>query len=178
MAMFATTYELEDFADASFTLTRSTLAIELASSACESVAKSVNGTIEQVEDDVRSVDGSGTSLLTLPAWPVTDIESVLIGDDPVTDFAWSRNGVLERTSGVWPKGRRNITVTFTHGFAVVPTEIKAVTLQAASRSVLNPARLNSFSDGQVSVGFGGGGTGTQVLDLLGTERDMVLRAIR
>lgn len=178
MAMFATVQELEDFTDASFTTGRATLAIELASAACQSAAKSVNGTIEQIEDDERTFDGSGTALLTLPAWPVTDVSLIEVDGTEVTNFTWSRNGVLERTSGYWPKGRQNIVATFTHGFADVPTEIKAVTLQAASRAILNPARLNSFSDGQVSVGFGGGGTGTQVLDLLSSERDMVVRAIR
>ena len=153
MAMFATTAELEDFADTSLTFTRAILAIELASSACESAAKSSNATIEQVVGDERTIDGSGTPVVTLPAWPVTAVTAITIGDDPVTDFSWSLNGVLERTSGVWPKGRRNISVTFTHGFADVPSEIKLVALQVAARIVGNPQGLTQFGSDGVSGSF-------------------------
>lgn len=175
---FATVQELEDFTDATFTVQRAELALQLASSAVENAAKASRATIAQVENDERLIDGSGTAVVNLPTWPVAAVTAVELDGTAVTGFSWSRNGVLERDSGVWTSGRRNLKVTATYGFAEVPTEIKAVTLQAASRAVLNPARLNSFSDGQVSVGFGGGGTGTQVLDLLAGERDMVLRALR
>ena len=175
---FATVAELQDFADATFPVTRAELALELASAAVESVAKANHATIAQLANEERLIDGSGTAVVNLPTWPVAAITTVELDGTAVTGFSWSRNGVLERDSGVWTSGRRNVKVTATYGFAEPPTEIKAVTLQAASRAVLNPARLNSFSDGQVSVGFGGGGVGTQVLDLLSGERDIVLRAIR
>ena len=176
--MFATVAELEAFTDSTLDMVRAELALTLASSAIENVAKANHATIAQLEGDERLIDGSGTSVVNLPTWPVTAVTTVELDGTAVTGFSWSRNGVLERDSGVWTSGRRNVKVTATYGFAEPPTEIKAVTLQAASRAVLNPARLNSFSDGQVSVGFGGGGTGTQVLDLLSGERDIVLRAIR
>jgi len=176
---FATIGELEDFTDAKFTVSRAELALQLASGAVESAAKTTHATIVKTDRE-DLLDGTGTSVLTLPSWPVSDVTAVEIDGEAVTDFTWSRNGVLERDDKNWPQGRRNIKVSATYGFADedVPTEIKAVTLQAAARAILNPARLNSFSDGQVSVGFGGGGVGTQVLDLLPGERDMVVRAVR
>ena len=175
---FATKEELEDFTDATLTESRALLALDLASAAVENVAKANQASIAELPDEERLIDGSGTSVVNLPTWPVTSVSAVELDGTAVTGFSWSRNGVLERDSGVWTSGRRNVKVTASYGFAQVPAEIKAVTLQAASRAVLNPARLNSFADGQVSVGFGGGGTGTQVLDLLPGERDMVLRAVR
>jgi len=178
--MFATVAELEAFTDATLTTNRAELALEMASAAVENAAKIVHATIAQLDDEEWTLDGAGTPVLTLPTWPVTAVSTVTVDGTAVENFSWSRNGVLERDGGVWPAGRRNIVVTATYGFAEgdVPAEIKAVTLQAASRAALNPARLNSFSDGQVSVGFGGGGVGTQVLDLLSGERDIVVRAIR
>lgn len=176
----ATRDELEAFADATFTPARAELVLELASWAVQSAARNVSGQIVEIEDDVRLLDGTGTRTLVLPGRPVTAVDKVEIGGTEVSGFTFSTNGVLERTAGVWPKGRRNIEVTYTHGFAPedIPGEIKVATLQAASRAAMNPGRFNSFSDGQVSVGFGGGGTGTRLLDLLPEERHMVAGAFR
>ena len=175
---FATVAELNNYTDTVVDNDRGLLALELASAACENVAQTVDGAIGLVEDATVAIDGSGIAVVHLPMWPVVNISAVEVDGDEVTGFRWSRRGTLERTAGRWPKGRRNITVTYSYGLDPVPPAIKAVTLQAASRAILNPARLNSFSDGQVSVGFGGGGLGTQVLDLLANEQQMVIRAIR
>ena len=170
---FATVSELEDFADGD-----KQLALELASAAVEAAAKLVHATIELLEDEEHVLDGQGTSVVNLPTWPVVEVTSVEVDGEPVTDFTWSRNGVLERTSGVWPSGRRNISTVATYGFADIPEAVRAVTLQVALEAQTNPSSLNSFSDGQVSAGFGGGGTGAEVLVLTNRQREMVVRAIR
>ena len=176
---FATVAELSHYTDSTVDADRGQLALELASAACENVAKTVDGAIALQTDVEVEVDGNGIAVVHLPLWPVVDVTTVEVDGDEVEDYGWTRRGTLVRQEGKrWPAGQRNIVVTYTYGLDPVPAEIKAVTLQAASRAVLNPARLNSFSDGQVSVGFGGGGLGTQVLDLLANEAQMVVRAIR
>jgi hypothetical protein len=175
---FATVAELNFYTDTTVPSDRANLALELASAACENAAQRVDGAIEVQTDVEVAVDGSGIAVVHLPLWPVIDVATVEVDGDEVEDFTWTRRGTLVRTAGRWPHGQRNIVVTYSYGLDPVPDAIKAVTLQAASRAILNPARLNSFADGQVSVGFGGGGTGTQVLDLLSNETTMVVRAIR
>jgi len=172
---FATVSELEDFADGD-----KFMALELASAAVEAAAKLVHATIAQLPDEESVLDGQGTSVVNLPTWPVTDVTTVEVDGEPVTDFTWSRNGVLQRTNGVWPQGRRNVRTVATYGFAPdkVPEAIRTVTLQVAVEAQANPLSLNSFSDGQVSAGFGGGGTGAEVLVLTNRQREMVVRAIR
>lgn len=172
---FATVAELQAFADQD-----EQLALDMASAVVENVAKTVGATITQLADEERLIDGTNTEVLTLPTWPVTAVTTVEIDDEAVTDFTWSRNGLLERDSGVWTEGRRNIKVVATYGFADddVPEDIKAVTLQIALDARTNPSSLNSFSDGQVSAGFGGGGTGAEVLVPTPRQRAMILSAIR
>lgn len=176
---FATLAELSNYTDTTVETARGMLALDLASAACENAAQTVDGAIEAQTDVEVAVDGNGIGVVHLPLWPVVAVTTVVVDGDTVTDFGWTRRGTLVRDNGGrWPSGQRNIVVTYSYGLDPVPAAIKAVTLQAASRAILNPARLNSFSDGQVSVGFGGGGTGTQVLDLMANEHHMVVRAIR
>jgi hypothetical protein len=172
---FATVAELANFSDQD-----AQLALDMASAVVENVAKTVGATIAELADEERTIDGPGTDVLTLPTWPVTAVDTVEIDGDPVTGFNWSRNGLLQRTRGVWPEGRRNIKVVATYGFADddVPEEIKAVTLQVALEARTNPSSLNSFSDGQVSAGFGGGGVGAEVLVPTARQREIIIRAIR
>ena len=169
--MFATVHELEALTDSSLDLVRAELVLTLASSAVENVAKANHATITQLEDDERLIDGSGTAVVNLPTWPVTAVTTVELDGTAVTGFSWSRNGVLERDSGVWTSGRRNLKVTATYGFAEPPEEVKTVTLQVASRIVGNPHGLTTFNTDGISARFS-----SNLLDP--DEVSTVLRSLR
>ena len=96
-----------------------------------------------------TMDGSGTDALLLPDLPVMTAGTVIVNGGTVTDYMLNGNGILLRgTAGcdprpVWPIGRQNVTVTFTHGYAEVdlPRDVRMVALSIASRLVVQGVAL-------------------------------------
>jgi hypothetical protein len=85
-------------------------------------------TLSLVEDDEVQLRGSAYAKLALPERPVLAVTSVS-GDSINTD-EWSRQGAnLTRWYG-WPDV---VTVTYSHGYAVIPDDVKAITLAVAAR---------------------------------------------
>lgn len=99
-----------------------------------------------------SLDGSGTDLIFLPQRPVTNVGTVTVNGEEITDYAYTENGKLIRTSeeeptwstwgqsyqpsSFWPQGRQNIEVSYTHGYAgTVPSDVRMVALSIAHRLV-------------------------------------------
>lgn len=165
--------DLEAFLGSTVNATRGQLMIDLATGAVTSAA---DVPILEVVDDEAIVDGTGAVTLLLPSYPVTAVASVEIDGEALTadEYTWSRSGVIERTAG-WPIGRRNITVTYTHGFADadVPAEIKKAVLVLAARGMANPFGLTQETLGDLSRSWAAAG-----MNLTGDEEDMIRRAIR
>jgi hypothetical protein len=85
-------------------------------------------TLSLVEDDEVTLLGSAYAKLALPERPVIAVSSV--SGESVNDDEWTRQGAsLTRWYG-WPDV---VTVTYTHGFAVIPDDVKAITLAVAAR---------------------------------------------
>jgi len=117
-----------------------------------------NQDIEQVSDDVILLDGTGSTKLFLPNLPVTSITSVEV-DGVLLDpnyYALAENGVLWRKYGTWTVGACNIEITYTHGYAAIPEDVKGVCYRSASR--LYQAQLKAlrqdFVSGLQSVSVG------------------------
>jgi len=153
-----------------------------------------NQEIEQVSDDTILLDGTGSTKLFLPNLPVSSITSVTVDGvllDP-TYYALAENGVLWRKYGTWTVGACNIEITYTHGYAAIPEDVKGVCYRSASR--LYQARLKaskvdfvgdvkSVSVGDYSISFGGGsgaagesqGDVSAARTLLMSEKDVLNR---
>lgn len=117
------------------------------------------------EETTWTLDGTGTSLLSLPTLYLTDVAEVRIdgtviaapaaGAAPASDqYTWSEKGLLARAAG-WPKRYRCIEVDVVHGYplAQVPEAIKAVVMVIAARSMVNPEGLRSKTVGAVSKSY-------------------------
>lgn len=130
---------------------RAELLIDLAVGLVEAEARQ---TLTQ-SSDTAELDGTGTSFLVLPRWPVTDVSSVTIRDeDPLIDgFTFTNQGLVERTSGVWPSGHGNIEVAYTAGFATISDDLKRVVLSVASRGWASPVGVRQESLGDHSVTY-------------------------
>lgn len=131
------------------------LAIEEASAVIKNYC---NQDIEQVSDDTILVDGTGSPKLFLPELPVSSITSVKIDGvllDP-TCYALAENGVLWRKYGKWTVGAQNIEVTYTHGYASIPEDVKGVCYRSASRlyQAQLKAKRQDFVSGLQSVSVG------------------------
>ena len=169
-----------------------TVAVDAACDVCRTTA---GQSFIHVTNDRVTLDGPGTDALLLPEVPVISVSSVSVGGAPITDYALGENGVLLRrsytaftstpTSGfvawdptdptitavsslVWPKGRQNISVTYTHGFTDFPNDLRMVALAIASRFIIQGPAL-SESLGTQSIRYGVNST-----DLTSGEK-MILR---
>lgn len=133
-----------------------------------------------VENDEVLVNGSGSRVLLLPEAPVRAVTEVLEAAGRTTEtvlagplaaspvWEWDEDGVLERIDGgVFARRRRFYSVTYDHGFDVVPDEVKGIVLQVAARAFLNPEGLKQETLGRYSYTLAGEAAG---VGLYGPER--------
>lgn len=88
------------------------------------------------------LDGSGRDILFLPHRRVRAVTSVETRDgatwtafdaDALADLVvLSSDALLREALGVWPLGRQNVRVTYTHGYESVPAEIARAALRLAA----------------------------------------------
>lgn len=95
--------------------------------------------------------------VTLPQRPIVDIDAVLVDGVETQDW-WQEGNDLLLRSWTWnnpPAAHRppQVTVTYTHGWAEVPGDIKAIVLQAANRVIVNPSGIRSETVGGESVTY-------------------------
>lgn len=102
--------------------------------------------VNHVTDDVVWLDGTGTRTVLLPAAPVTDVASVEVNGEVISDFEWSETGVLRR-QGCWPDQLRSIKVTYSHGYDPIPDDIADVVLAHARYAYETIPGLSSMQVG-------------------------------
>jgi hypothetical protein len=92
----------------------------------------------------------------LPEIPVSEVavetedDGVLVEGD---DYQWSADGYLRRVNGLWPSDLRSITVTYTHGYATIPSIIVSITARLAARLLDTPSSVRQESIGAYSVTY-------------------------
>lgn len=115
-------------------------------------------TFETHTDEEITLDGSGTTILLLPALPVTDVSSVVVAEeelDEIDDYEWSAKGILRRLGGyVWEQKFRSVTVTYSHGFTEVPEDVRLLVVRVAARGWANPTSVTNESAAGYSAGYG------------------------
>ncbi len=167
---FAELEELSVLVGYTVEVARANLVLEIASAA---VVDAADVPIEQVVNDELVLPGSGSSLLLLPAWPVTAVGSVTADGVTLTadSYSWTRAGELRRPAG-WSRDTEYL-VTYTHGYQPeeIPTAVKSVTLQVAARIVANPQAMSQLSTDGMAGRFAANA-------LTDDECDLVARAIR
>lgn len=171
MDLLATVAELRLFLeDETLDADRSELFLRLASG--EARGYTGNG-FDWIEDDVVRLNGTGTPVLLLPEAPVADVSAVVqaagLADEleldlPGPDLAgvveWDEDGVLERIDGgIFLRRRRYYAVTYSHGFEVVPDEVKAVVLRIAARGFESPDGIRQEALGRYSYTLAGEAAG-------------------
>lgn len=114
--------------------------------------------VRLVEDDVVTLDGNGRESLLLPVWPTTAVASVVLDGTTLvegTDYAWSEAGLLRRLGcRSWPDRLRCLTVTYSHGWTVIPEDIQEAVIDQAQTMFTVPAGVQSKAVGGQSVTFG------------------------
>lgn len=170
MDLLATVAELRLFLeDDTLDADRAELFLRLASG--EARGYTGNG-FDWIEDDVVRLNGTGTSVLLLPEAPVADVSELVqavglaaevILESPVDTspaWEWDEDGVIERIDGgVFARRRRFYQITYSHGFEVVPDEVKAVVLRIAARGFESPDGIRQEALGRYSYTLAGEAAG-------------------
>ena len=120
--------------------------------------------VTQVWDDVEYVDPVGGGYAFLRQLPVQSVSLVETSTDGVT---WATvpasNYTVSRRLGVvcakpftgeqWPSAPESWRVTYTHGYASVPDELKGVACSIAARFYSTPAGIDMERTGQRQVKY-------------------------
>ena len=148
---FATAADLEDWLGVgTLDASRATVVLDAATGAIQGWTRQ---TISEVAGDAVELRGTWKPVLELPERPVTAVTSVSVDGVAQTvddDYVVVRNELRRpegwdsqlRFSVFGPEGWGGpdvvVAVTYTHGFATVPDDVKGVCLQLAGRMYLNP----------------------------------------
>ena len=112
-----------------------------------------NQVLTYVEDDSIMLDSLGGNKLYLPQLPVISVSSVSVDELPLVttgDYKLGQYGILYRVWNHWTPGIQNITVVYTHGYAVMPDDIVSICARAAAR--IYQAGLSTASiDGNAAI---------------------------
>lgn len=185
MTSFASTAELASFLNRTIAVgaetTRAQLMLDLATAAIQNWCRQ---TISSAETTAL-LPGTWSQDLELPERPVTAVDTVEIDGVETTDWDWNDRGVLRRgaasfaqtstlnapgdddptTQGAtgaaqhWGGPQSTVAVTYTHGFATIPADIKAVCLAVAGRALTSEPGVKQESLGAYSVTYGGDSAG-------------------
>lgn len=160
MAAFATPDDLADYlgrGDRFGDPTEYRQAVMMLDLASAAVRAWTRQTIDLVSNDTVTLAGSWGSALELPERPVVSVSSVSLDGQALSagsgyelvggtlyvgaGLALSGRGGLHQGAtgargGYWGGPDVTVTVTYTHGFAVVPDQVKSATLSIAARMVV------------------------------------------
>lgn len=138
---------------------RATLLLDAATAAIQAYTRQ---SITQATGAV-TLNGNGAIVQLLPETPVTAVASVVLDGVTLTaddDYEWDAEGVLYRTNGgIWTRGRRNLVVTYTHGWDPIPPAIKDACLQIAATAWHNPGAYTRLQLGDYAIAFAAGSDG-------------------
>lgn len=127
---------------------------------CEAAAAHIVGIIERevrtsfiartVTDELY--DGTGCDTLVLRKAHVLSVTSVSVAGISVPGPFTARGGVLRRSSGVWPVGIDNVSVTYEAGYsATPPPDIKEAALAGTRAYLLSTAPASAMDARRTSL---------------------------
>lgn len=148
---FATASDLASYLQQDVDTATAELLLDLATGAIQSAT---GQTVEQVTDDAVTVAAPSGEKLVLPERPASTPTLVKVDGSAVTDYyADVPDDPLEPTVLYRPGGWEawdsvtgtllRVEVTYTHGYATIPAEIKGICLDVAARAYRNPEGLRS-----------------------------------
>lgn len=151
------------------------------------VRRATRQTITLVTDDTLTIRGSYASRITLPQRPVVDVTAVTLNGVELVGGSWYLDGnEIVRTHGTgnfWVGSgyggsfgcpSDTLVVTYSHGYAEIPDEVKATVLEMVQRVWNNPAVTTRETNGSSDVMY----APSNGLLLTDTERRTVNDALR
>lgn len=150
MAQFATTDDLATYLGVTYSgdEEKADLCLTLATGAIQGWTRQ---TILLVEGDEVVLKGTWANDLVLPERPVLSVESVAFGESVVDAASYLLKG--DTLSRPWGWSGRAVTVTYDHGFADIPEDVRSVCLALAARTFRNPDRIIQEGIGTYNVTY-------------------------
>lgn len=197
MANFATVADIEAFLQVEITDADQIASANRAlTEATAAIKNYCHQELEYLADDDITIDSVGGSRVFLPELPVLEVTTVVEDGETLTeddDYKLGQHGILHRQPDgqKWTSGIQVITVIYSHGYSIIPDDIIAACVRAASRAFQAGLRaaedeatlgVQAKSLGDYSVTYGseqGGGGGEGVMGasaarmLLMSEKDML-----
>jgi hypothetical protein len=120
-------------------------------------------------DWVYTTDGTNGTVIALPEWPVTDVDSVVINTATIPArprvgaYGWVQVGDNEiRVDGAghyaFPRGVANVVITFTAGYDTIPADLEQACLECCASWYKRKDRIdeNSKTTGQETLTYSTG----------------------
>lgn len=135
-------------------LAAATIALELASSAVRAYCRQE---IDLIIDDTALIVGTWDRRLRLPERPVLTVTAVAVDGDTLSsdDYTVVRDRLIRPDGCHWGGPDVIVTVTYSHGWATPPGEVRAVAMSVALRLITNPEFLANERSGQYGATFAG-----------------------
>lgn len=137
-------------------------------------------TLDPVANEVVLLDPIEGSFVMLPELPITSVSKVEIFDgtawielDTSKYTVSKRLGIISGLPGVgidFPSKPESWRVTYSHGYATMPSTIVGVTLALSARMYTAPDGINSESIGGYSVSYATAGEGFTKLEMTALAR--------
>jgi hypothetical protein len=143
-------------------------ALQAVDAACDDLRDRTGQLFNHVADETILMDGTGTDALLLPQLPVEEVSSVVVqGYESAEGYAfalhdsgvllriWEPTGTVVASEARWPKGRNNVELTYTHGYADAdfPRSIRMLAVRMAARFYQQAPGVVFESLGQHSVRY-------------------------
>lgn len=144
------------------------------------IRSEVRQTLDLVTNDSVTIKAHDGITLRLPQVPVVSVASVTLAGVllPGTDYEfdpdtgrlrwiWRKaTTVIPAVYRTWPEGA-DVVVVYTHGYAVIPADIKDLALELSQSVYTNPNQVTSETLRDYSVTYAGsGGGGAQLMGRL------------
>lgn len=147
-------------------LSASELAIMMIDASCQLIRDEINQFINYVEDDEVTLDGNDRSLLILLEHPIVEVTEVLVDDvvmDPANYRVVNERTMLERVDGdVWFSDTK-VTITYSHGWAIIEAEVDPLAGIDRVPSSIRAIALDRAATGMVAGSTGVGGVRSETL---------------
>jgi hypothetical protein len=131
-------------------------AVQACKIASEVIRATLRQTVTLVEDDELRIEGSWGARIRLPQRPVISVAGVTVDGAALPSSSWNLLGdevvlasdletfaTITVPEGGFGGARSVLVVTYTHGYAVVPWDIKGLALGAAAAIFDNPGNVSS-----------------------------------
>lgn len=149
--MLITVEELEAFMGRTFTDAEEAQAEALIESVSAVVESETGVSFSVTQDEEIRIQADGYGIIEFSARPISSVSVYDVdGTDPLTYPVWDGLGAVY---GLMPN--QVVDVVYTHGYQIVPGDIKAVCYGVCSRVIYNPAGLRQETVGAISVTYPG-----------------------